>query len=85
MAKRVIVGVHVTNRVEEIPTVQQILTDYGCQIKTRLGLHETGNSACSSKGLLILEMVGEESGIEEMQSKLKAIKGIEVEKMVFAE
>ena len=85
MANRVIMGVHISNRVEEIPAVQKILTDYGCNIKTRLGLHEVGNSTCSSKGLLILELVGDDAAILEMQSKLKQITGVEVQKMVFAE
>jgi hypothetical protein len=78
-------GVHISNRVDEIPAVQKILTDHGCNIKTRLGLHDAGNPACSSKGLLILELVGDDSAILEMQSKLKAITGVEVQKMVFVE
>lgn len=85
MANRIVMGVHISNRVVEIPAVQKILTDYGCNIKTRLGLHEVGSSTCSSKGLLILELVGDDAAILEMQSKLKAITGVEVQKMVFVE
>ena len=85
MANRVVMGIHISNRVVEIPAVQKILTDYGCNIKTRLGLHEVGNPTCSSKGLLILELIGDDAAILEMQSKLKQITGVEVQKMVFVE
>jgi hypothetical protein len=70
--------------VEKIPDVQKILTEYGCNIKTRLGLHEVTESHCSTVGLLILETYGDEADILQMESKLRNIKGLTVEKMVFA-
>lgn len=85
MAMRNVMGIHVSNRVEEVPAVQKILTDYGCNIKTRLGLHEAGSATCSSKGLLLLELVGEDATIAEMASKLKSIAGVQVQTMVFDE
>ena len=69
---------------EKIPDVQKILTEYGCNIKTRLGLHEVTESHCSTVGLLILETYGDEADILQMESKLRNIKGLTVEKMVFA-
>ena len=83
MAKWIILGVQVTNRVENIPDVQKILTEYGCNIKTRLGLHEVTESHCSNVGLLILETYGNETDILQMETKLKKMKGLTVKKMVF--
>ena len=83
MAKRIILGVQVTNRVENIPGVQEILTEYGCNIKTRLGLHDVTESHCSNVGLLILETYGDEADILKMEAKLKKTKGLTVKKMVF--
>lgn len=83
MAKRIILGVQVSNRVENIPGVQEILTEYGCNIKTRLGLHDVTESHCSNVGLLILETYGDEADILKMEAKLKKIKGLTVKKMVF--
>ncbi len=83
MAKRIILGVQVTKRVQNVPAVQAILTQYGCNIKTRLGLHEVTESDCSTTGLMILETFGDEKLILEMEAKLKAIPGIIVQKMVF--
>ena len=42
MKKHLILGVHITNRVKHVPEVQKVLTEFGCSIKTRLGLHEAG-------------------------------------------
>ena len=83
MSKRIVLGINVTNRVQEIPAVQKILTDYGCNIRTRLGLHEVSAKTCSSLGLLILDTYGAEADIMEMIKKLKKVKGLVVKKMVF--
>jgi hypothetical protein len=83
MSKRVIMGVQVTDRLKEVPAVQKILSDHGCNIKTRLGLHELDAKACSPQGLLILELAGKPAELTAMETKLKKIKGIVVKKMVF--
>lgn len=83
MAERIILGVQVTNRLENIMDVQKILTEFGCNIKTRLGLHEVTESHCSTVGLLILETYGNVADILRMESKLRELKGLTVQKMVF--
>jgi len=83
MGKRVIVGIHIRQRTGSVPEVQRILTEYGCVIRTRLGLHEVADGTCSPSGLLILETRGDEAMIAEMQSKLGALDGVEVKEMVF--
>ena len=40
MAQRCVIGVLVTNRVENAAQIQKVLTECGCYIKTRIGLHE---------------------------------------------
>jgi hypothetical protein len=85
MKKRIILGVQVTNRVVNVPEVQKVLTEYGCSIKTRLGLHEVTPKTCSTLGLLLLETCGEEREIAMLEKKLKKIEGIVVKKMAFEE
>lgn len=85
MRKRIILGVQVTNRINNALEVQEILTKFGCNIKTRLGLHEVTDAVCSTIGLLILEMYGDIKQIKEMENQLKAVHGIVVKKMVFEE
>jgi hypothetical protein len=79
----IIFGVHITERIKHVAEVQKILTEFGCQIKTRLGLHEVSESYCAPNGLLILEMAGEENKIKECAKKLKAVEGVDMQQMVF--
>jgi hypothetical protein len=83
MNKHLICGVHVTNRVQHAAAVQQLLTEYGCSIKTRLGMHEAGDGSCSPNGLILLEMIGETDEARAMASKLNALEGVEVQEMLF--
>ena len=85
MSKRIILGIQITNRVEKVPEVQKVLTDYGCNIKTRLGLHEVDRKRCSTVGLLIVETFGADADILNFEKKLKRVKGVVVKKMVFEE
>ena len=82
MEKHTILGIHITDRLKKAEVVQHIFSQYGCNIKTRLGLHEVGN-VCSPSGIVLLEMVGDDATIAEMVGKLGEIEGIEVQKMVF--
>ena len=82
MEKHIILGIHITNRLRKANEVQQLFSQYGCNIKTRLGLHEVQN-VCSPNGLVLLEMHGEDAVCFELADKLAAIEGIEVQKMVF--
>ena len=81
--KHVILGVHVTDRMTEAGAVQGVLTQYGCNIKTRLGLHHVDTRVCSPRGLILLEMFGDEAKCQELAKKLSAIDGVEVQQMVF--
>jgi hypothetical protein len=83
MNKHLIFGVHIQNRGENALRVQQVLTEYGCYIKTRLGLHEVDENFCSTGGVLILEMFGDLAKCEAMRDKLSVIEGIEVKEMIF--
>lgn len=79
-----IIGVHITNRVQHAVEVQNVLTSHGNRIRTRIGLHDAGDgSACSANGLLLIEFVGSESECAELVGKLKAIAGVDVQKIVF--
>jgi len=83
MKKHIVLGVHITNRLKKAVEVQKLLSQYGCNIKTRLGLHEASEEVCGTNGLLILELVGDEKKCNELAAKLGKIAGIEVKKMVF--
>ncbi len=86
MAKKtthIVLGVHITGRQVNAAKVQELLTKYGCNIKTRLGLHNIDECSCSTNGLLLLHMSGEPSASHELAEKLSALSGVSVQKMVF--
>ena len=83
MANRIVLGVQITRRMHQASEVQGILTKYGCNIRTRLGLHEVTDTTCSTVGLLLLDTYGDERLVLEMATKLAAIEGVVVQKMVF--
>jgi len=78
-----ILGLYVTNRIKASAKVQELLTKYGCYIKTRLGLHEVATEFCSESGLIILELFGAVDKQNELENELHAIEGLQVQKMVF--
>lgn len=83
MDKHRILGVHITNRATRAHEVQGLLTEYGCNIRVRLGLHETDEKFCSPNGLILLELFGDDKLCDELAEKLGALVGIEVQQMVF--
>jgi hypothetical protein len=64
-----------------ILSVQKILTSYGCNIRTRLGVNEVffGEPA----GLIILELKGDEKQRILLEKDLKALDHVHIRTMVF--
>lgn len=76
--KRVIFLLSLSKRREAALEIQKILTEYGCIIKTRLGVHDVNNNCCEEGGLIILEIFGEKKLHNELEKKLKIVKGIKI-------
>jgi hypothetical protein len=68
-----VVLVKIDHRSSEATKVQEILTQFGCSIKVRLGLHEVSKEFCANDGLVILEVEGEKAEIEKMLAALNAV------------
>jgi hypothetical protein len=83
MDKHIVVGVHITERVKHAGEVQKVFTEFGCQIRTRLGLHEADKGVCSPNGMILLDMVDDDAKVGAFKKKLLAIDGIEVQSMIF--
>lgn len=84
--KKTIIGIQVGHRNEDAVQLQQVLTEYGCIIKTRLGLHQQAeyNEICTEKGLIILELIKDcEDKCNELEKKLTQITDLTVRKMEF--
>jgi hypothetical protein len=74
--KKSILLILVGKRKEEAVKVQQILTGWGCLIKTRLGIHDGVLDNCSDSGLVILELVGTEEQKQELARKVAVLPGV---------
>ena len=76
-----ILGLLVERNQEVIRYVQKILTAYGCNIRTRLGVNEVffGEPA----GLIILELKGDARQRLLLERDLKALEQVHVRTMVF--
>lgn len=69
-----VILVKIDHRSTEATKVQGILTQYGCNIKVRLGLHEVSQEFCANDGLVVLEVDGKQ---EELSAMLSALNGVE--------
>jgi hypothetical protein len=75
--KKTVLLVLVGKRKEAAVKLQQILTAWGCLIKTRLGLHAGVMENCSEAGFLFLELYGSDEDNAELARKVAVISGIE--------
>ncbi len=74
--KKSIVLILIDGRTETAVDVQELLTKWGCYIKTRLGLHDGVLTGCEDSGLIILEFVGDAQKAQELDSELSEIDGV---------
>jgi hypothetical protein len=76
-----ILGLLVERNHDVILSVQKLLTSYGCNIRTRLGVNEVffGEPA----GLIILELKGDNQQRLSLEKSLKSLKQVHVRTMVF--
>jgi len=79
MAKVRIAGLKVSNRVRNAGGVQTLFTEYGCNIRTRIGLHQVDGNFCSANGVVLLELFGEDKVCDELLGKLREVDGVEGE------
>ncbi|BES64400.1 hypothetical protein SANA_08390 [Gottschalkiaceae bacterium SANA] len=70
------------NREESATRMQQMLTDFGCYIKVRLGLHDVPADICSPSGLLVLEVVAEEAKIQELVDQLNGLSRVTAQMVI---
>ena len=78
-----ILGVYISDRVQDATRIQPILTKYGCSIRTRLGLHNLEDIYAGDVGLILLELTADKDECLRLENELLAIDGVEVQKMTF--
>ena len=77
-----ILGIKLEERCKSALELQKILTDFGCSIKNRLGLHMHTDNKCTNYGIILLELA-DDVLVKELEKELCGIENIEIQKMIF--
>ena len=72
-----IVAIKIENREETSKHVQAVLTDFGCDIRTRLGINDYKPEDCTTSGLIIVDIPNEQRA-KVIVEKLSEIKNVKV-------
>lgn len=83
--KATIFGIKLNHRMTSAGEFQHILSKYGCNIKTRIGLHNVEDGVCSPNGVILLEVIGEDSEVKALETELQNFDSAEIQKMVFVD
>lgn len=75
MRKEHILVIKTAKRRDTADAIQKALTEFGCIIQTRLGLHEAGDR-CSDEGLMILQLTEDDAEAAKLEAALKGIPGV---------
>lgn len=79
-----VVGIHIFDRIKEARRSQQLFSRYGRLIKVRLGFHELNDDVCSRAGIILLKVDGQHPDFNDFYEQLKALGGVEIQKMTFS-
>ena len=64
-----ILGISLEDRSQYAAKFQEILTEQGCNIRTRIGLHPIGEYNCVNSGIILLEVISNVNTIYDCLSK----------------
>ena len=71
-----IIGLRINHRHANAAKLQELLTQYGCSIRLRVGLHETSEVSCSDDGVILLQACGEAETIGNMMRACNDLDGV---------
>ena len=77
-----IIGIGIEKRKETAVKVQNLLTEFGCDIKTRLGLNDYKAEECTFKGLILVDVPNREKALE-LEKRLSEIANVTIKEMEF--
>jgi len=71
--------VKIGERRKKSPEVQEVLSKFGCSIKTRLGLHEANDTMCSEEGVLVLQLTGDRGEMKKLEAALNELESVKAQ------
>jgi hypothetical protein len=78
-----ILGIFIKQRSHSVSLIQDVLTKFGCSIRTRLGINVSSQLNLPDAGLILLELIGDIREMDKLENALKEIHQVQVKKMVF--
>lgn len=79
MSCNILMAVRITDRESQAVRVQGVLTEHGCGISMRLGLHDPEEgSVCSMAGILILQLCCSSGEAKVIEADIAKIPGVKV-------
>ena len=79
----IILAIKLEERLENSLKLQKILSNFGCQIKTRLGLHDIMDNCCTNWGIIVLQFVGDEISLKNLEKEISEIQNTKIGKIIF--
>ncbi|MCR5266065.1 MAG: hypothetical protein K6E29_05665 [Cyanobacteria bacterium RUI128] len=76
----IILGIKIPDRISTSPIFQDVISKFGCIIKTRIGLHGNCSNICANYGIILLEIV-DNSELIPLKKALQKIDGITLDSM----
>lgn len=83
MQEKRIIGIYISERQKESVKIQEVLTKFGCYIRTRIGLNDMQNTPCNDCGLVLLEMDGNIEEAKKLEIELHKIQNLQIQTMSF--
>ena len=81
---KTVIGVQIEEREKTAQAVQEVLTEYGYIIETRIGNHQASDEKHGRRGIIILDLVDNAGkDAKELEGELVGIDGVTVKKMEF--
>ncbi len=80
--EKTILGIYISEKVREPLRVQNLLSKFGCSVRTRLGINDTLNEV-KGGGIILLELTGDCQECEKLEEELRKIEFLDVQKMTF--
>lgn len=71
-----IIGLRLNHRTSNAVKLQQALTEFGCNIKLRVGLHETSEEYCADDGVIMLQVCGDKETVDKMVAAFNQVEGV---------
>ncbi len=74
-----VIGITLENRIETSVEFQKLISKFGCEIRTRIGLHPSREDICLNRGIVLLEVNGKAERLIEELSKEQDVQTMEFE------